>query len=69
MQRLEEYRDAQWYPWPVATAPAGMLPDYNILAQASKVAIDGTGVITFREGFGIESPDTWHKVFSQLASE
>ena len=65
---LEQYKEAQGYPWPVTTAPSGMLPDYRILTQSTKVAIDSSGVITFRAGYGVESPDTWHTVFSQLAS-
>ncbi|MSQ22865.1 MAG: hypothetical protein EXR53_06145 [Dehalococcoidia bacterium] len=69
MQLLDEYRDSQGHPWPVATAPADMLSDYNIVRQSTKAAIDGTGVIVFRAGYGTESSDTWRKVFSQLTSK
>lgn len=65
---LEQYKKAQGYPWPMATASPGMLPDYHVITQSTKVAIDGSGVIIFRAGYGVESPDTWHEVFSQLAS-
>lgn len=45
-----------------------MLPDYNIVSQATKVGIDRNGVITFRAGYGTVAPEMWHQVFRQLAS-
>ena len=65
---LERYKEAQGYPWAVTTAPSGMLPDYRIITQSTKVAIDASGVIIFRAGYGVESPNTWHQVFRQLTS-
>ena len=68
LQLLEQYKQAQGYPWPVATAPPAILPDYKIITQSTKVAIDDAGVITFRAGYGVESSDTWNQVFLQLIS-
>ena len=64
---LVRYRDGQGYPWPVSKAPAAMLPQYNILGQPTKLAIDGNGVITFRGGYGVESVETWQQVFQELS--
>jgi hypothetical protein len=54
----------------VTTAPAGMLSDYRIPTQASKMAIDGTARHHPTRGYGTESSDTWHKVSaSQLVKD
>ena len=68
LSQLEQAKETRGYPWPVAVAAAGMLPDYRVLTQSTKVAIDGKGVITFRAGYGQGGPDTWHQVFLHLAS-
>lgn len=65
---LVDYKKAQGYPWPVAVAPTGMLPPYNITTQSTKVAINSTGVITFREGYGVKGVEVWRKVFEELTS-
>ncbi len=64
---LVRYRDGQAYPWPVAKAPAAMLPEYNVLGQPSKLAIDDDGVITYRGGYGVESAEKWQQVFQDLS--
>ena len=67
LSSLVRFRDGQDHPWPVAQAPAGMLPEYNIQQQSTKVAIDRNGVIVFREGFGVEPAETWHELFRELS--
>ncbi len=52
----------------MATAPSGMLPDYRITVQSTKVAINGDGIIGFRAGYGVKADDIWHQVFRQLTS-
>ena len=64
---LIRYRDKQDYPWPVARTPAAMLPEYNVLGQPTKLAIDGDGVIVYRGGFSVESAETWRRVFQELS--
>ncbi len=66
LDRLLEYKEAQGYPWPVSMAPTGILPDYNITVQSTKVAIDGEGIITFREGYGRKFSDVWRQLFQRL---
>ncbi len=67
LSELVRYRDGQDHPWPVAKAPAAMLPQYNIVQQSTKVAIDRDGVILFREGYGVEDAETWHRLFRELS--
>ena len=64
---LIRYRDKQGYPWPVAKTPAGMLPEYSVLGQPNKLAIDGDGVIVYRGGYSVESAEKWHQVFQELS--
>ncbi|MEE8159123.1 MAG: helix-turn-helix domain-containing protein, partial [Dehalococcoidia bacterium] len=54
--------------WPMAPAERDMLRNYNILRQASKVAVDRNGIIIFRAGYGSESEETWRKTFETLVS-
>ena len=67
LSSLVMFRDGQNHPWPVAQAAAGMLPEYNIQQQSTKVAIDRDGVIVFREGFGVEPAETWNQLFRELS--
>ena len=64
---LVRYRDGQDYPWPVAKAPAAMLPEYSVLRQPAKLAIDADGVIAYRGGYSVESEETWQQVFRDLS--
>ncbi len=64
---LVRYRDGQDHSWPVAKAPAAMLPQYNVVQQSTKVAVDRNGVIVFREGYGVEPAETWHQLFRELS--
>ncbi len=64
---LVSYRDGQDYPWPVAKAPAAMLPEYNVLRQPAKLAIDADGVIAYRGGYSVESAEKWQQVFRDLS--
>ncbi len=67
LDKLVQYKEAQGYIWPVSTAPDGILPDYNITVQSTKVAIDGEGIITFREGYGRKSAEIWRELFQRLS--
>jgi len=64
---LEKYREEQQYPWPVTEPSAGMLSDFRVLQQSTKVAFDSLGVITYRDGYGDGDVDTWRGVFQGLA--
>ena len=67
LSSLVRFRDGRGHPWPVAQAPAGLLPDYNIRQTSSKVAIDGDGLIVFSKSYSEEASDTWHRLFQELS--
>ena len=69
LERLEAYRESQEYPWPMAFPGAGMLPDFRVITQSTKVAFDGQGIITYRDGYGGGGEETWRKVFEGLISQ
>ena len=65
---LERYRQERSHPWPVAVAPRQLLAGLNVTIQSTKIAFDGNGVITYREGMGRGDDATWRQVFTQLAA-
>lgn len=65
---LERYRRERGQPWPVAVAPRQLLADLNVTIQSTKIAFDGSGVITYREGMGRGDDATWRQVFAELAA-
>ncbi|MDE2778449.1 MAG: hypothetical protein OXI91_02060 [Chloroflexota bacterium] len=71
LDRLENQRQKQGYPWPVANIveESHALSALNVSYQSTKIAFDSRGVITYRDGFGGGSSSTWHQVFSDLASQ
>ena len=64
---MEQYRERQGYPWPVAEPIDKMLIDLRVLQQSTKIAVDARGIITYRAGYGRGDPDTWWQVFQGLA--
>ena len=68
LEFLEGYRKEFGYPWPVTVPDPGMLKNFRILSQSSKVAVDGNGIITYRDGYG-RGPDSWEGVFTELAAQ
>ena len=71
LDRLENDRVLNGYSWPVANAvnERQALADLNVSYQSTKIAFNSKGVITYRDGFGDGSVDTWHQVFSDLANQ
>lgn len=67
LETLEDYRQRQGHPWPVANpAEAAVLQNLGVTVQSTKIAFDGNGVIIYRDGFGGGDPQTWRQVFDQL---
>ncbi len=63
---LEKDRQKQGYPWPVAGIGSSGLRDLHVLLQSTKIAIDGNGVITYRDGLGRGDLDKWRKALEHL---
>ena len=71
LDRLENQRQQQGYPWPVANIVEEnqALSALSVSHQSTKIAFDSRGVITYRDGFGGGSSSTWNQVFSDLANQ
>ena len=68
LDTLENYRERQGHPWPVANpADAAILQNLGVTVQSTKIAFDGNGVITYRDGFGGGDPAVWRQVLADLA--
>ena len=68
LEFLERYRQKNEYPWPISTPNSKMLANLRIISQSSKVAVDGDGIIRYRDGYG-RGRDSWENVFMELASQ
>jgi len=68
IEELEAYRVKQGYPWPVAQPGQGMLADFRVTTQSTKVAFASAGVIRYRDGYGRGDDATWRRLFEELAS-
>ncbi len=64
---LEDLKAREGYAYEIGYPVGNIVADLRILKQSSKVAIDGTGVITYRAGFGGGDVDEWAKMLSDLA--
>ena len=65
---LEQDREKEGYPWPVAEIAGNGLRDLEVIAQSTKIAVDGNGVITYRDSFGQGDAQTWGQVLAGLGS-
>ena len=64
---LEFYRKERSHPWPVATAPSGVMAELGVTIQSTKIAFDSQGTIIYREGMGQGNDEDWHRVFNELS--
>ena len=68
LDSLEADRQSEGYPGVVAEIQGDGLRDLKILQQSTKIALDGNGVITYRDSFGRGNTETWSQVLRDLAS-
>lgn len=66
LEELEEYRQKEGYPWPVAEVERDVLKELKVLQQSTKIALDHQGVIAYRAGYADGGPETWRQVFNDL---
>ena len=66
--KIRSYKEAQGYTWDMALNDREMMRSYNIIRQASKVVVDGNGIILFRTGYGSEPAETWNRIFEGLTA-
>ena len=68
LEILEQDRQKNGYPWPVAELTGTGLRDFKVVSQSTKIALDSSGVITYREGFRGGDLKEWQSVFESLAA-
>ena len=66
LESLEADRANQGYPWPVAEMAGNGRRDLGVIAQSTKIAIDGNGASTYRDSFGRGNIDTWRQTLADL---
>ena len=66
LKSAAQFGQNQGWTFPVAHPSDGMLRDFRVTKQSTKVAFDGSGVITYRDGFGGGNADTWRQVLQDL---
>ncbi len=65
---IESMKKSQGYVYETAIPVGRVIPTLNVTRQSSKMAIDGNGVITYRDGYSGGSDEVWRRVLSALAS-
>ncbi len=68
VETLERDRQNNGYPWPVAELTDSGLKDFKVVSQSTKIALNTSGVITYREGFGGGDLNKWREIFASLAT-
>ena len=68
LEILEQDRQNNGYPWPVAELTGSGLKDFKVVNQSTKIALNTSGVITYREGFRGGDLNKWRDVFASLAA-
>ena len=69
IDELESYRISNNFVYQAAVGVDRIIPNFNVRAQSTKVAMDGSGIITYRAGKGGGSDADWRKVFADLAAD
>ena len=68
LDSLEANRQSEGYPGAVAEIAGSGLRDLKIIKQSTKIALDGNGVITYRDSFGQGNIGVWSQILTGLAS-
>ena len=66
LKSAAQFGQNQGWTFPVAHPGEGMIRDFKVTKQSTKVAFDGNGVIVYRDGFGRGDPGRWQQVFQEL---
>ncbi len=64
---LEQFRKEQGLQFPVAVPTSRMIADFRVLVQSTKVGIDGSGRIIYRDGYGKGGEDGFAEVIRNLS--
>jgi cytochrome oxidase Cu insertion factor (SCO1/SenC/PrrC family) len=64
---LRAYHAEQGYPWPAALGNPQTIEAYRVISTSIKYAIDRTGTILYRRGYGVGPQQGWRDLLQQLA--
>lgn len=60
------YVDSSDSDWNVAVPIGQMLADFKVRSQSTKIAIDKSGIIVYRDGYGKGDEWLWETIFDKL---
>ena len=66
LDELEEFRQQEGHPWHIAMPWNGMLADLHVTVQSTKILIDRTGIISYRDGYGVGDVIEWRKAMENI---
>ena len=66
LTELKSFSESKNYQWKVGTAKGNMLKDFGVTIQSTKIAIDRTGKIVYREGYGRGTPEEWFSIIKDM---
>lgn len=66
LTELRAFAETQDYPWPVGQTDVQTLKAFGVIVQSTKIAIDATGTIIYRSGFGQGTNKEWSEVFRTM---
>ncbi len=66
LTELTNFSESQKYKWKVGKPKGNMLKDLGITIQSTKIAIDRTGTIVYREGYGRGTPEKWFSIIKDI---
>ena len=64
---IRQYQERNGFPWMMAPFGREMLLAYGVRVQSTKFAMDESGTITYKRGYGTGSADDWLEVLEGLA--
>jgi len=69
LTELKNFSQSENYKWKVGKASADMLKAFGVTIQSTKIAIDRTGTIVYREGYGKGTPEDWLSIIKDMEDQ
>ena len=67
IDELEAYKVSNGFVYQTAVPVSRVLPDLRITGHSTKIAMNGSGIITYKAGKGT-APSDWSTLFAKLAT-
>ena len=69
LTELKSFSKSENYKWKVGKASKDMLKAFGVTIQSTKIAIDRTGTIVYREGYGRGTPEEWLSTIKDMENQ